>query len=50
MTGKEKSEIVSYRIKNARKTFNEIQILVENQMWNTAMNRVYPSFSQKWLN
>lgn len=43
MTGKEKSEIVSYRIKNARKTFNEIQILVENQMWNTAMNRLYYS-------
>ena len=33
--------IVEYRMENARKTLNDIPILVEHEMWNTAVNRLY---------
>ncbi len=37
----ERKELVSYRIKRANDTLNEIELLVENQFWNTAVNRLY---------
>ena len=37
----EKSEIVKIRINNAKNTLNEVNILVENKLWNTAVNRLY---------
>ena len=33
--------IVAYRIENAHKTLNDIPILIEHEMWNTAVNRLY---------
>lgn len=41
MNQKEKLELISYRIKKARETFVEVQIQVENRLWNTAINRLY---------
>ena len=37
----EREELVSYRIKKANDTIKEIELLVENQLWNTAVNRLY---------
>jgi hypothetical protein len=34
--------IVAYRLENAHKTLNEIPILVANELWNTAVNRLMP--------
>jgi len=36
-------ELVNYRIKKARETFNEVDILIKNKLWNTAINRLYYS-------
>jgi len=33
--------IVVYRLENAHKTLNEIPILIQNELWNTAINRLY---------
>jgi len=33
--------IVRYRIDNALNTLNEIQILIDNELWNTAVSRLY---------
>jgi len=41
MTEKEKQEIISYRIKKAQETFQEVQLLIENRLWTTAVNRLY---------
>ena len=38
-----KAELVRYRIAKARETYNEVAILVKNQLWNTAVNRLYYS-------
>lgn len=37
----ERKKLISYRIKRANDTLNEIELLVENQLWNTAVNRLY---------
>ena len=37
----EKSEYINRRIANAKKTLDEVEILIENKLWNTAVNRVY---------
>ena len=38
----EKAELVALRIAGAKKTFREVEeYLVENQLWNTAVNRLY---------
>lgn len=29
------------RIKKARETFNEVKVLVDNEFWNTTVNRIY---------
>lgn len=41
MTGEEREAIVAYRRENARQTLKEIAILIENELWNMAMNRLY---------
>ena len=41
MTKEEKNELVIYRIAKARDTFRELDLLVSNQLWNTAVNRLY---------
>jgi len=35
--------IVAFRIEKARKTLGEIPILLEHELWNTAVNRLYYS-------
>ena len=39
----EKQEIISRRLANARKSFAEVDILVENALWNVSINRIYYS-------
>ncbi len=34
-------ELSRYRIRRARETFDEVPILIENGLWNTAINRLY---------
>jgi uncharacterized protein (UPF0332 family) len=41
MTDKERHEIISYRIKRAQETFQEVQLHIENKLWTTAINRLY---------
>jgi uncharacterized protein (UPF0332 family) len=41
MNQEERQELVKYRITKARETFNEVGLLVENKLWNTAVNRLY---------
>ena len=42
MMDKEKRiAIVDYRFENADKTMAEIPILIQNELWNTAVNRLY---------
>jgi uncharacterized protein len=36
-----KVDIVSRRIFNAKKTLQDIDILIENKLWNIAVNRLY---------
>ncbi len=36
-----RKEIVKYRLSRAHDTLQELEILVENQLWNTAVNRLY---------
>jgi uncharacterized protein (UPF0332 family) len=37
----EKAELVGLKIANAKKLIHEVEILIENQLWNTAVNRLY---------
>ena len=34
-------DLVSYRIKKARETYNEVSLHIDNKLWNTAVNRLY---------
>ncbi|NBW38060.1 MAG: HEPN domain-containing protein [Cytophagia bacterium] len=34
-------DYIKYRIQLAHKTISETQILIENRLWNTAINRMY---------
>jgi uncharacterized protein (UPF0332 family) len=43
MIEKDKAELVKYRLNRARETYNEVSILVKNELWNTAVNRLYYS-------
>ena len=40
MTGT-KRDLIRYRIERARDTLDDARILVENQKWNSAINRLY---------
>ncbi len=41
MNKDDKKELVSYRIARARETFKEVNLHIENKLWNTAINRLY---------
>ena len=41
MNKEERDAIVAYRREKAHKTLNKIPVLIENEMWNTAVNRLY---------
>jgi uncharacterized protein (UPF0332 family) len=41
MTTDERRELVNYRINKSTNTFAEIQLLLDNMLWNTAVNRLY---------
>ena len=41
MNKESRDAIVAYRIEKACRTLNEIPILIEHEMWNTAVNRLY---------
>jgi uncharacterized protein (UPF0332 family) len=41
MKNSEKSDLINYRLKRATDTLQEINIHLENKLWNTAINRLY---------
>ena len=41
MNKKDRLELAKYRILKARETYNEVAILIKNELWNTAINRLY---------
>ena len=41
MNDQDKAELVKYRLKRARETYGEVEILISNELWNTAVNRLY---------
>ncbi len=41
MIRKGRNELVTYRITKAINTFKEIDLLINNKLWNTAVNRLY---------
>ena len=41
MTKEQKEELIKYRIDRAKQTFNEVEIMLQNSLWNTAVNRLY---------
>ena len=41
MTFEERQELVKYRIQKARETYNEVQLHIDNELWATAVNRLY---------
>jgi uncharacterized protein (UPF0332 family) len=41
MNEKDRKHLVKYRIERARDTFDEVSIHVKNELWNTAVNRLY---------
>ena len=43
MTENEKQELVRYRLAKAKKTMNDVEVQVQNHLWNFAVNRLYYS-------
>jgi uncharacterized protein (UPF0332 family) len=41
MTTEERKDLVNYRITKSKKTLAEIELLIQNELWNTAVNRLY---------
>lgn len=41
MNQKDLQDLAKYRITRAKETLNEVSILIENKLWNTAVNRLY---------
>lgn len=41
MNQQEKQELISYRISKAKDTLKEVYLHIENELWNTAVNRLY---------
>lgn len=39
MTKEERKDLVIYRITKSRNTLEEIDLLIENKLWNTTVNR-----------
>ncbi len=40
MNDESRKQIVEFRIENARNTLKEVLILTQNELWNTAINRL----------
>ena len=41
MNKQDRHDLVEYRIVKARETFNEVSLHIENELWSTAVNRLY---------
>ena len=41
MNKSEREELIKYRINRAFQTLKEVDILIENKLWSTAINRLY---------
>ncbi|MCF8361174.1 MAG: HEPN domain-containing protein [Prolixibacteraceae bacterium] len=41
MNREDRSDLVKYRLSKAKNTLSEVDILMENRLWNTAVNRLY---------
>jgi uncharacterized protein (UPF0332 family) len=41
MTDFKPDDYIKYRLQRANETMSEIKILIENKLWNTAINRMY---------
>lgn len=41
MNDKERKELVHYRLERAKSTIKEVEIHIQNELWNTAINRLY---------
>ena len=41
MTEEDKKELIKYRVSKARETLNEVELHIQNELWNTAVNRLY---------
>ena len=41
MNQNERQELVKYRITKARETFNEVELYIKNELWNTSVNILY---------
>ncbi|PKP45625.1 MAG: DNA-binding protein [Bacteroidetes bacterium HGW-Bacteroidetes-11] len=41
MSFADKSDLINYRFTRAKETLGEIHLHVENELWNTAVNRIY---------
>ncbi len=41
MTDYRPEDYVSYRLQRAKDTIKEVEVLIENQFWNSAINRLY---------
>lgn len=41
MNKAEREELIEYRITRSKKILNEVELLVENELWNTSINRLY---------
>jgi uncharacterized protein (UPF0332 family) len=41
MTTEERKDLVNYRITKSKKTLAEIELLIQHELWNTAVNRLY---------
>lgn len=41
MKGSERADLIAYRLNRATETLSEIEIHVNNGLWNTAINRLY---------
>jgi uncharacterized protein (UPF0332 family) len=41
MNQQEREELISFRISKAKDTLKEVDLHIENELWNTAVNRLY---------
>ncbi|MCA2724430.1 MAG: HEPN domain-containing protein [Microcystis sp. M166S2] len=41
MTDYKPDDYIRYRLQRANETISETKILIENKLWNTAINRMY---------
>jgi uncharacterized protein (UPF0332 family) len=41
MKQSERTELILYRISKAKETLREVDLHIENKLWNTAINRLY---------